>query len=198
MPKTSNKGQRFPVEILTKDEIDAFFAAFPSTTAGIRNRALFAVMFGAQLRCSEALALRPEDVNLPAGAITIMLGKGKKRRVAGILPEFIPYVEDWINIRPGIRFPESEFLFCTNMGDLIDSGYVRGVAKRIAITAKIWRKRVHPHCFRHSGACVLVEAGIDIRIIQRQLGHSSLATTEIYLDHLNPKAVIEAISAVKF
>ncbi|HEY4761112.1 MAG TPA: tyrosine-type recombinase/integrase [Thermoguttaceae bacterium] len=186
-----NKGRKLPIEILSEDEMQRFFAAFPSTTTGIRNRAIVAVMFGAQHRCAEVLALRPEDVNLDAGAITILLGKGKKRRVTGIFPEFKSYVEDWVAIRP----PGRTF-FCTQVGTPMDPGYVRSMIKRVAHDARL-KKRVHPHGFRHAGACVLAEQGIDIRVIQKQLGHSSLATTEIYLDHLNPRAVIDALASVR-
>jgi integrase/recombinase XerD len=187
-----NKGRKLPVEILTPDEVKTLFAAFQTTAVGIRNRAIVAVMFGAQQRCAEVLALRPEDLNLEAGTITVLLGKGKKRRVTGIFPEFKSYVEAWAAIRP----PSRAFFCSVIAGTPLDSGYIRGMLKRVAHDAKI-KKRVHPHGFRHSGACVLAEQGIDIRVIQKQLGHSSLATTELYLDHLNPRAVIDALATVK-
>ena len=74
------------------------------------------------------------------------------------------------------------------------SSYVRSIIKRLGIQAGI-PKRVHSHGLRHTHAYELMMEGIPIPIIQRQLGHSSLATTDIYLSHIAPKQVIDAISS---
>jgi len=70
--------------------------------------------------------------------------------------------------------------------------YVRVMLKRLGARAGI-DKRVHAHGLRHTHAAQLRAEGVDIAIISRQLGHSSIATTARYLDHIAPTAVIEAM-----
>jgi len=70
--------------------------------------------------------------------------------------------------------------------------YIRVLLKRLAAHAGN-DKRVHAHGFRHTHAAQLRAEGVDLAIISRQLGHASITTTAIYLDHLAPKAVIEAM-----
>jgi site-specific recombinase XerD len=69
---------------------------------------------------------------------------------------------------------------------------VRTALPRLARRAGI-SKRVHPHGLRHTHAYELMMEGVPMAIIQRQLGHLSLATTNTYLAHIAPKEVIEAI-----
>lgn len=187
---SSNKGQKFPPEILNHEEISRFFKTFSRTTfTGIRNAALFAIFLRGLLRCNEALELRPCDVNSENGIITILNGKGKKRRVVGIDEAGCQYLQNWEN---RIKHISTEFYFCTTKGRRMCNSYVRAAIKRHALKAGIF-KRVHAHGLRHSGACQLAEEGIDLRIIQRQLGHSNLAVTDRYLQHLNPTEVINAM-----
>ena len=68
------------------------------------------------------------------------------------------------------------------------------IAPRLAKKAGI-EKRVHPHGLRHTHAAELREEGVDIAIISRQLGHSSIATTARYLDHIAPQTVIDTVRA---
>ncbi len=70
--------------------------------------------------------------------------------------------------------------------------YVRVMLKRLAVRSGI-EKRVHAHGLRHTHAAQLRAEGVDIAIISRQLGHASINTTARYLDHLAPRAVIEAM-----
>ena len=77
------QGLKLPGEVLSADDVRALIAACGIGLAGNRNRALVATMFGAGLRVSEALALRPSDVDLQNGLVTVKQGKGNKsRRVA--------------------------------------------------------------------------------------------------------------------
>lgn len=183
----ANKGKRFPPEILNQEEIQRFISSFPKTKTGKRNLALITVYLRSQLRCNEALNLRPCDIDWKQCAITVLRGKGGKRRVVGIDKGALEVVKKWDNVRP-----ESEYFFCTHGGGQMDTSYVRRLVKRHARTSGI-EKRVHPHGFRHTGACELADEGIDIRIISKQLGHTTLAVTDRYLDHLSPGAVISAI-----
>ena len=83
-------------------------------------------------------------------------------------------------------------VFCTLHGQPMAAAYIRRLLKRLATRAGI-DKRVHAHGFRHTHAAQLRAEGVDLAVISRQLGHASLTTTAIYLDHLAPKAVIDAM-----
>jgi site-specific recombinase XerD len=83
-------------------------------------------------------------------------------------------------------------VFCTLRGQPMSDAYVRVMLKRLAARAGI-DKRVHAHGLRHTHAAQLRAEGVDIGIISKQLGHASISTTARYLDHLAPRAVIEAM-----
>lgn len=178
---------KYPAQILTDQEFISLLRSFPPSITGCRNRALVAMLLFAQLRCSEALDLKREDVNLEGNQVLIRNGKGGRRRVAGFPANQRHYLETWISCKP-----ESEWFFCTHKGGRIGSSYVRKMITRHGRKAGI-QKRVHPHQMRHQGACLLARAGTEIRIISAQLGHSNIATTDRYLRHLEPADVINGV-----
>ena len=187
-----NKGLKFPPEVLNREEVDRFLASFPRSTTGKRNLALSVVYLRAGLRCKEALALRPCDIDWEAGSITVLCGKGGKRRVVGIDKGSLEMMKPWSAARP-----VSQFYFCAHDGGPMWTSYVRRMVKRQAVKAGI-EKRMHVHGLRHSHACGLADRGIDIRIISRQLGHSNVSTTARYIEHMRPDAVVQAIGAINW
>lgn len=192
---TSNKGQTFPVEVLTGEEVGRLLGACSKRApTGIRNRALIALLYRGQLRISEALALRPKDVDHVAGTIRVLHGKGDKARTIGCDAGALALLELWVAKRKALGFNGRHAMFCTLDGKPVSDAYVRIMLKRIAAKVGI-EKRVHPHAFRHTGAAELRAEGVDVGIISKQLGHTSIATTARYLDHVCPAAVVDAIRA---
>lgn len=188
----TNVGKKFPSEILTEDEARALIHAPNSRAAtGLRNRALIAVLYGAGLRLAEALALKPSDVNLDAGEIRVLHGKGDRARTAGIDEGAVVHVARWIDRRQLLRI-RSRILLCTLDGGALDPRYTRAMLQRMAIRAGI-DKRVHPHGLRHTHATELERNGFTVTEIQQQLGHASLNTTAVYLNHLSPSARVSKI-----
>lgn len=189
----ANKGQTFPAEVLTSEEVTALIrAASTRSSTGIRARALIAILYRGGLRISEALALEPKDLDEKAGTITVLRGKGKRRRVVGLDPTAFALIERWADHRRGLGIPARRPLFCTLKGAPLDDSYVRRLLPRLAQRAGI-EKRVHAHGLRHSHAAELAAEGKPVNLIQRQLGHSSLATTSRYLDHIAPQDLIGAM-----
>jgi integrase/recombinase XerD len=189
----SNKGRRLPPEPLTQDEVRALLRSCSDRTpAGIRNRALIAVLYRCGLRVSEALALMPKDCDTGAGTIRVMHGKGDRWRLVGIDPGATSLLEAWLNRRQVLGGTGRHPVFSTASGNAIQGAYVRNLLKRLAARAGI-EKRVHPHGLRHTHAYELANEGTPLHVIQQQLGHSSLATTDRYIRHLNPQQVVEAI-----
>lgn len=182
-----NKGKKFNPEVLSTSEIDKFLGTFRKTITGTRNHTLITIYLRTLIRCDEALHLRTYDMDFIAGSLTVMEGKGGKRRVIGLDIPAIQVLKSWYRIKP-----TSKWVFCTAIGGQMSTSYVRQMVKRQAMKARI-EKRVHTHCFRHTGACQLLEEGFDIRIISKQLGHESIHQTHRYLDHLQGGAVVTAI-----
>jgi site-specific recombinase XerD len=185
----------FPVEILTTAEANALLAACSSRApTGIRNRALLAVLYRSGLRVGEALALRPADVDLEAGTIRVLRGKGGKARTVGIDAQACSVVARWLDRRRTSGTPRTAPLFCTLAGEPLSDRYVRAMVKRMAERAGI-QKRVHPHALRHTHASELAAEGVPMNLLQAQLGHSSLATTDRYVRHIAPAQLVQAIRA---
>lgn len=175
-----------PAEPLTAEEVHRLLYA-PSSRAptGLRNRALIAIMYGAGLRLSEALALKPSDINYRDRSIRVLHGKGDKPRTPVVFNGSIPHIERWIDKRRELHLTWSRHLFCTLKGEKVKPRYVQAMVARMGARAGI-DKRVHPHGLRHTHAVTLLNNGMNPRDIQIQLGHSWLSTTQTYLQDISP------------
>jgi integrase/recombinase XerD len=196
-----NKGRKFPAEPLTSAEVYALMGACGRGPAGRRNRAMIVVMWRCGLRCGEMLALMPKDVNLEAGRIAVLHGKGDKRRVVAIDPDAAAVLERWEAERRGLGVGGRDPYFCVisqpTLGRPVNDAYVRELLKKLAVKAGI-DKRVHPHGLRHTYASFLMDQGVPIHHIRRMLGHTSISITERYVDHLNPSEVLETMRRVQW
>jgi site-specific recombinase XerD len=194
--KPPNAGRRFPAEILTQDEVRALINSCSSkSTTGIRNRALLVTMYRGGLRVSEALALRPKDLDPDEGTVVILHGKGDQQRTIGLDPGAFAVIQRWAERRERLGFNGRHPLFCTLDGNQMSSAYVRTLLPRLAKQVGI-EKRVHPHGLRHTYAYELsVSEGKPAPLIQAALGHSSLSTTDRYLRHIAPAELIESLSS---
>jgi len=184
-------------------EISRLLAACPSSTSGIRNRALLAVLFGAGLRISEGLAIKKADIDFKKYLVAIHNGKGGRARTVSIIPAMFPYIEAWVERREKIGMNRRGPLFCTHTqgeqlkqsGGPIMANYVRAFLKRLETKLGL-EKRLHSHAFRHSLANTMMESGRPLNAIQLQLGHASPATTARYLASLNPADLVKHMLAI--
>ena len=181
------------IDILTTDECHALLSACSSKApTGIRNQAMIVVLWRTCLRIKEALDLLPKDIS--GDSIRVHSGKGDRARTVGLDPESSAVVERWVTKRREMGFKASQRLFCTLKGGPLDTSYCRHLFKRLAKKAGL-DKRVHPHGLRHSGAVHLLDEGHNVVVISQQLGHSNLATTNTYLNHLKPADVVAAMQS---
>jgi site-specific recombinase XerD len=193
-----NKGRTFPPEVLTEDEVKSLIRACSNRApTGLRNRALITILYRAGLRLSEALDLKPKDIDADAGTVTVLHGKGDKRRVVGLDPGSMAIVLRWVDRRRQYGLTGRSPLFCTLQGRALHASYVRTLLHRLGKKAGI-EKRVHPHGLRHSMSYELMFEGVPVPVIQQQLGHTSLATTQRYLDHIAPKELVETMQRRQF
>jgi len=191
--RPSPRGRRLPPEVLSHAEVCALIEACGRyAPLGLRNRALIALLYRAGLRINEALSLYPKDLDLDDGSVRVLHGKGGRSRTVGLDPGAAAVIERWLEARSRLGLNGRHPVFCTLRGQQMSAAYVRRLLKRLAARAGI-EKRVHAHGLRHTHAAQLRAEGVDIAIISRQLGHTSITTTARYLDHLAPRAVIEAM-----
>jgi site-specific recombinase XerD len=191
----ANKGRKLPPEPLSPDEVKALIRACSKRAAtGIRNRALIVTLYRAGLRISEALALLPKDLDPANSTIRVLHGKGDHDRVVGLDAGAWAILQLWLDRRATIGINGRSPVFSTLKGKRVKSAYVRTLLPRLARKAGI-DKRVHAHGLRHTHAFELAGEGTPLHVIQAQLGHSSLATTDRYVRHLRPAAVVQVMQA---
>jgi integrase/recombinase XerD len=136
------------------------------------------LMAATGLRVGELCALSVEDMS-PDGGTFRVHGKGSRDRVVFVSNEWLKeLLAAWREVR--VRSATgSEPLFVGRHGGQLNPAALRGRTKRLARAGGATRK-VTPHMLRHTAATLLIEEGVDIRVVQRLLGHASIATTEIY------------------
>jgi len=181
------KHSKFPPQVYTKDELNRILMACGGHPNGLRNRAIIMMGYRCGLRCAEALALHRSDIALDQGHVLIQRGKGGKSRRIGLPDDAAAAVRSTWNAEP----MRGEWAFPTSSAGKLCTSYVRTLLPRLARRANI-AKRLHFHGLRHTFAWELSQEGVPMPIIQRALGHSSLNTTAVYLDHLAPHDVINA------
>ncbi|WP_367273868.1 tyrosine recombinase XerC [Niveispirillum sp.] len=146
---------------------------------GLRDRALFTLLYGCGLRISEALALNRND--LPPGAATVrVLGKGKKQRQVPVLPAVHAAITAYLAACPW-RGADDAALFLGSRGERLNPSVARRQMQALRPVLGL-PDSATPHALRHSFATHLLGDGADLRAIQDLLGHSSLSTTQRYTD----------------
>lgn len=186
------------MDYLTKDELETVFKAINlKHKDGYRHYVLLTVLYETATRVSELINIRIEDLffNNESAYIKV-LGKGFKERIIYINDSVVKMINEYrskLNINDGYLFLNHSKQQMSRQGvnKIIDK-YV-DIAKKECPT--LTHKRVSPHTFRHSKAVHFLENGTALPIIQRFLGHSSIQTTEIYLDITN-EVVIDAVNTI--
>lgn len=144
---------------------------------GLRDRALFTLLYGCGLRISEALALNRSD--LPPGAATLrVLGKGSKERQVPVLPAIHDAMSAYLEACP---WRGSDAIFVGSRGDRLNASVARKQMQTLRGALQL-PDSATPHALRHSFATHLLGSGADLRAIQDLLGHASLSTTQRYTD----------------
>jgi integrase/recombinase XerD len=183
---------------LNRDEIRALLdAPDPSSTSGLRDRAMLHLAFAAGLRVSELVGLRLDQIEQGTAPCVHVMGKGRRERILPLWKETATTIAVWLKARVPHRDPE---LFLSAAGRaLTRSGIEYILAKHVAVAARsqpsIAGKRVTPHVLRHSCAMHTLQATRDIRKVALWLGHASLQSTETYL-RADPTEKLEALASM--
>lgn len=177
-------GRKLPV-VLTLDEVEALLGAPDhSSPEGLRDWAMFEVLYATGLRVTELIGLQRRQVDLNAGFVRV-IGKGSKQRLVPLGQVAIDAIAEYENHARGELLSNvggpgaSPALFVTRHGGPMTRQAFWKNIKRYAVEAGI-EKPISPHKLRHSFATHLLERGADLRIVQALLGHENINTTQIY------------------
>jgi len=151
---------------------------------GMRDKAALELMYATGMRVSELVEMMMEGLNLDVGFIKCR-GKGDKERIVPIGRKAKEAIERYIEkVRPRLlKNRQDSHLFLSRLGKKVSRQSFWKMIKKCAKAARI-KKEITPHTLRHSFATHLLERGADLRVVQELLGHSDIATTQIYT-HVN-------------
>jgi len=183
--------QRKQVTWLDEDELERIFAQ-PDTSklAGIRDRAILELLFSSGLRVSELVNLDKDHINLKRREFMVR-GKGQKDRPIFISPESADWLQKYLDARKDntrplfIRYAGNKQVDLSGNYHRLTARSVQRLVAHYALAAGI-TKHVSPHTLRHSFATNLLMNGADLRSVQAMLGHSNIATTQIYTHVTDP------------
>lgn len=155
-------------------------AAQTGDPVAVRDLAMVEVLYGTGIRVGELTGLDLEDVNRERRTLSVV-GKGNKERVVPFGVPADAALGRWLNAARGSLYkPHSgSALFLGRRGGRIDQRSVRTVVDRVLSSLED-TSATGPHTLRHSAATHLLDGGADLRTVQEILGHSSLATTQLY------------------
>jgi integrase/recombinase XerC len=168
-------------DVVNRYALEELLEGFPTTPAGRRDRAMVELLYGAGLRVGELVGLNLGDLSLSQRMLRVR-GKGRKERLVPFGRPAADAVASYLPHRSGWRRAPTEDgdpLFVNQRGGrLTDRSVRRALDQAVRRTSDL--HHLHPHALRHAFATHLLEAGMDLRAIQELLGHSSLATTQVY------------------
>ncbi len=179
--------RRLPRALSRADAAALVEAAGDESPRGLRDRALLELLYGAGLRASETVGLRPGDLDLH-GQFVVCQGKGGRQRLVPLGGAARRALDAYLaRGRPAlVRARDPGRLFVNHRGRPLSRQGVWALVRRYAGRAGV--RRAFPHALRHSFASHLLEGGADLRSVQALLGHADIGTTEIYT-HLPTDAV---------
>jgi integrase/recombinase XerC len=161
---------------------------------GLRDRAMFELLYSSGLRLAELVALDADNdkLDLRQGEVTVT-GKGSKTRTVPVGAKARDALRAWLQVRAQVAVPREKALFVGARGKRISPAVV-GARLAAWSRASGVGQRVHPHMLRHSFASHVLQSSQDLRAVQEMLGHSSISTTQIYT-HLDFQALAKVYDA---
>lgn len=183
------KNNKLPI-VLSIEEIQRMFNVCDNT----KHMVILALLYSCGFRVSELINLKWDHVDRTRGVINIIQAKGNKDRQVGLASDIIPLLEAYYQ-----EYKSKEYVLNGQTNIQYTDRSVGEVIKQLAFKAKILNKKVHPHLIRHCYATHLLEAGTDINLIQKLLGHSNVKTTNIYLhiSHNHISKIPSTLSNIK-
>lgn len=180
MPRTGPR--HAPRNVPSEDEVERLLEACdPGTPRGLRDRAILEVLYATGVRVGELVALKLYDVDVAAGLVRVIAGKGGKDRVVPLGRLAARAVRAYLETsRPHyVRGRSVNTLFVSRRGRPLRRTDVRALIARYVALAGLDRK-ITPHGLRHACATHMLRGRASVRHIQELLGHRQLSTTQLY------------------
>jgi site-specific recombinase XerD len=165
-------GGRLP-RVLSKGEMTSLLEVGTDTAVDRRDLAVLELLYAAGLRVSELCGLDRDDIDLRGRTVTVV-GKGGKQRRVPVHDAAADALRAWFDDGRDEMVGPPEAAFVNRRGSRLGPRDVRRILDRRAASP------THPHALRHTYATHLLDGGADLRVVQELLGHSSLATTQVY------------------
>ena len=174
------KPERSLPKILSRAQVNQLIAApDPKSLFFARDVAILELLYASGLRASELCDLKLRDANLQVGAVRV-LGKGMKERIVPLGKAAAQALNRYlIDCRPRLERRPSDLLFLSRTGKPLDRVALWMLVEKYGRRSGLL-KSISPHVLRHCFASHLLGGGADLRIVQELLGHSDIATTQIY------------------
>lgn len=184
----ARKDNKLPI-VLSQEEVQRMF----DVCDNLKHKVILALLYSTGMRVSELLNLKWSHLDRSRGVINIIAGKGKKDRQVPFATELIELLEKYYR-----EYKSKEYVLNGQSSLQYSSTSVGQVIKQLADKAGI-NKRVYTHLMRHNSLTHMLEAGTDLRLIQRLAGHSNPKTTEIYthISHNLIRKMQTPISSIK-
>jgi len=186
-----SRTRRKQVTFLTEEELARIFEQPKlDSIMGVRDRAILELLFSSGLRVSELVGLDRDHINLKRREFMVR-GKGQKDRPIFISEDAAKWVQNYLDQRQDkarplfARYSGSKRVDLTGNFHRLTARSIQRLVARYALLAGI-TKHVSPHTMRHSFATDLLMNGADLRSVQAMLGHSNIATTQIYTHVTDP------------
>ncbi len=195
------RGQSKPVKYLTQKELASLTAAIPTDSPkGIRDKAMFVLLYDTGARVQEIVDLTVRDLRLDTLAQATLTGKGRKTRVVPLMPTTVMILNEYLRkFKLNREDTQDSPLFTNRVGEKLTRFGVTYLLKTYAEKArkkcKTIPKQLSPHILRHSKAMHLLEQGVSEVVIQHILGHVDLKTTGMYAK-ANPEMTRAALEKV--
>jgi len=173
--------QRFPKTLSEKQVEELLNAPDADTPLGLRDRAMFELLYATGLRVSELVGVRLFEISLNDNVVRVM-GKGSKERLVPLGQIAADWLQRYIaGARTELlKHHVSDAVFVTTRGSGMTRQMFWTLVKKYAVRVGIPRGRISPHVLRHAFATHLLNHGADLRVVQLLLGHADISTTQVY------------------
>lgn len=179
------RSRRLPI-VLSIDEMQRIIF----TAKNLKHKTILCLMYSTGCRVGEVINLKVGHIDSSRMIINIIDAKGGKDRNVPLDPYFLELLKIYIK-----QYNPSDYLFSGQFEPFYSSRSIAQFLQKYANEAGI-NKRVHPHLIRHTSATHLIEAGLDMSILQRILGHENIKTTHIY-GHISNNRISNVITPLQ-
>lgn len=179
-----------PMNYMCLEEIELLFSIpDPKDDAQLRDLSILSLLYETGARVQELIDLKPRNIRFSRNCVVELHGKGNKTRLVPVNADAASIVRNYI--RRCKRTNENEPLFVNRKGEKLTRAGIQYIIDKYVSMASgqrpdLFNGKISNHCFRHSKAMHLLEAGVNLIYIRDLLGHTSVVTTEIYAK-TNPK-----------